>query len=162
MVHNRDFSNYFPDSKDALLKDAVSFIGISLKDKNENVIGMIAIASDFPIPDTNLAENILTIATSRAIIELEHQIEINNRDRYQQGLELIDDWIARLITDGYDEKAFFKNICRAAQEITKTQLAALPVLNNEQQTYNLLSGIGLRSEKLENTTLYLSYGGICA
>lgn len=162
LVHNRDFSNYFPDSKDTLLKDAVSFIGISLTDKKENVIGMIAIASDSPIPDTNLAENILTIATSRAIIELERQIEINNHNRYQQGLVLIDDWIARLITEGYDENAFFKNICRAAQEITKTQLAAFPVLNHEQQTYHFLSASGLQSEKLEKTTLDISDGGICA
>ncbi|MCK4705068.1 MAG: hypothetical protein KAT90_06280, partial [Gammaproteobacteria bacterium] len=65
LVHNRDFSNYFPDSNNMLFKNAVSFIGVSLKDKKENVIGIIAIASKSPIADTNLAENILTIATSR-------------------------------------------------------------------------------------------------
>lgn len=162
LVFNRDFSNYFPDCSDELLNGAVSFIGISLKDNNENVIGMIAVASNKPIADTSLAENILTIATSRAIIELEHQIEINKSKRYQQGLTLIDDWIARLITEGYDKDAFFKNICRAAQEITRSQLAAFPVINKDQQSYLFLAASGLQSEKLENTTLEVSDGGICA
>ena len=162
LVHNRDFSNYFPDSKDILFKNAVSFIGIRLTDKSENVIGMIAIASDSPIVDTSLAENILTISTSRAIIELEHQIEINNSKRYQQGLALIDNWIERLITEGYDEHAFFKNICRAAQEITKSQLAAFPVLDHAQETYHFLSASGLQEEKLEDITLEVNDGGLCS
>ena len=162
LVHNRDFSNYFPDCSDVLLKDATSYIGISLTDKKENVIGMIAIASSTPIEDTSLAENILTIATSRAIIELEHQIEINNNKRYQQGLSLIDDWIARLITEGYDRDAFFKNICRAAQEITSSQLAAFPVIGKDQDTYHFLASCGLQSEKLEDITMNAADGGLCA
>jgi len=161
LVHNRDFANYFPDCNDKLLENAVSYIGISLVDKKENIIGMIAIASESPIADTNLAENILTIATSRAIIELEHQIELNNSKRYQQGLTLIDDWIARLITEGYDKDAFFKNICRAAQEITKAPLATFPVINKNKQTYRFLSASGLQSEKLENLSLDIDDGGLC-
>ena len=162
LVHNRDFTNYFPDSGNKIFKNAESYIGISLLDKNEKVIGMIAIASDSPIADTNLAENILSIATSRAIIELEHQIEINNSKRYQEGLALIDDWIARLITEGYDKNAFFKNICRAAQEITKTQLSAFPVLHKDHETYRFLSASGSQSEQLENLTMDVDDGGICA
>ncbi|MCK4833968.1 MAG: EAL domain-containing protein, partial [Gammaproteobacteria bacterium] len=162
LVHNRDFSNYYPDSSDEFLKDAASYIGISLTDKKENVIGTIAIASSSPIEDTSLAENILIIASSRAIIELEHQIEINNSKRYQQGLTLIDDWIARLITEGYDKDAFFNNICRAAQEITHSQLAAFPVIDNKQDTYQFLAACGLQSEKLENITLDVADGGLCA
>ena len=162
LVHNRDFSNYFPDSNNMLFKNAVSFIGVSLKDKKENVIGIIAIASKSPIADTNLAENILTIATSRAIIELERQIDINNNKRYQQGLELIDDWIARLITEGYDENAFFKNICRAAQEITQTQLAAFPVINRDQKTYHFLSASGSQAERLENIKQDINDESLCA
>ena len=162
LVHNRDFSNYFPDSNNMLFKNAVSFIGVSLKDKKENVIGIIAIASKSPIADTNLAENILTIATSRAIIELERQIDINNNKRYQQGLELIDDWIARLITEGYDENAFFKNICRAAQEITKTQLAAFPVINRDKTTYHFLSTSGSQAKRLENIKQDINDGSLCA
>lgn len=162
LVHNRGFSNYFPDSNDKIFKNAESYIGISLIDKNENTIGMIAIASNSPIADTNLAESILSIATSRAIIELEHRIEINNNDRYQQGLSLIDNWIARLITEGYDKNAFFKNICRAAQEITNTQLAAFPALQKDRETYRFLSASGLESEKLDNLSLQIDDGGICA
>jgi len=161
LVHNRDFANYFPDCNDKLLENAVSYIGISLVDKKENIIGMIAIASESPIADTNLAENILTIATSRAIIELEYQIELNNSKRYQQGLTLIDDWIARLITEGYDKDAFFKNICRAAQEITKAPLATFPTINKNKQTYRFLSASGLQSEKLENLSLDVDDGGLC-
>ena len=162
LVHNRDFSDYFPGCSDELLKDAASYIGISLTDKNENVIGMIAVASSTPIEDTSLAENILTISTSRAIIELEHQIEINNSKRYQQGLALIDDWIARLITEGYDRDAFFKNICRAAQEITKSQLSAFPVLNEAQDTYHFLAACGQQSEKLDDITLDATDASLCS
>lgn len=162
LVHNRDFSNYFPGCTDQLLKQAVSYIGIRLTDKKENVIGMIAIASDKPIEDTNLAENILTIATSRAIIELEYQIEINDSLRYQQGLTLIDDWIARLITEGYEENVFFKNICRAAQEITRTQLAAFPVINESHTSYHFLAASGSQSNKLENSTMDVDDGGLCS
>ncbi len=162
LVHNRDFSNYFPESDNERLKDVVSYIGIMLTDKNEDTIGMIAIASSSPIEDTNLAENILTIATSRAIIELEHQIEINNNERYQQGLTLIDDWIARLITEGYDKDAFFKNICRAAIEITKSQSAIFPIINIEQNAYSLLATSGLKSKKLEDFTLEISDDDLCS
>ncbi len=162
LVHNRDFANYFPDCSDELLSDAVSYIGISLKDNKENVTGMIAIASSKPIEDTTLAENILTIATSRATIELERQIEVNNRYRYQQGLALIDDWIARLITEGYEKDAFFKNICRAAQEITKTQLVAFPVISDDKKQYHFLAACGLQSEKLEKNILNVDDGGLCA
>ena len=162
LVHNRDFSDYFPGCSDELLKDAASYIGISLTDKNDNAIGMIAVASSTPIEDTSLAENILTISTSRAIIELELQIEINNSRRYQQGLTLIDDWIARLITEGYDRDAFFKNICRAAQEITRSQLAAFPILDKSQETYHFLAACGLQSENLEDITLDVADAGLCS
>ena len=137
LVLSNDFSNYFPKCSHTLLKNAVSYIGVSLVDKKENVIGMIAIGSDSPISDTNLAENILTIATSRAIIELELQIEINNSNRYQQGLSLIDDWIARLITEGYNKNEFFKNICHAAKEITNSHICAFPVLHKNKEQYKI-------------------------
>ncbi len=161
LVHNSDLSYYFPNDNEKLFAEAVSYIGISLIDKKENVLGLIAIASKSPVADTNLAENILTIATSRAIIELEYQIEINNNERYKQGLLLIDNWIARLITEGYNKDAFFKNICRAAQEITKTELAAFPVINENQRTYSFLSASGNKSEKLEHLTLDVEDGGPC-
>jgi len=161
LVHNRDFSDYYPDCSEKLLKSAISYIGISLTDKKENVIGMVAIASDSPVADSNLAENILTIATSRAILELEHQIELNNSKRYQQGLSLIDNWIARLITEGYDKDDFFRNICLAAQEITNSQLAVFPVLHKNKKNYTFLSSTGMQSELFEDITLDVADGGLC-
>ncbi len=161
LVHNRDLSDYFPHHHEKLYHGAVSYIGISLIDNKENVLGLIAIASKSPIADTNLAENILTIATSRAIIEIEHQVELSKQKRYQQGLALIDEWITRLITEGYDKDAFFNNVCRAAQEITKSQLAAFPVINKDKRTYRFLSATGLECEKLQNLTLDINDGGPC-
>ena len=151
LVLSNDFSNYFPSCNHELLNNAVSYIGISLLDKKDKVVGMIAIASNSPISDTNLAENILTIATSRAVIELELQIEINNSKRYQQGLSLIDNWIARLITEGYDKNEFFKNICHAAKEITKANISAFPVLHKDKQKYSFLSTSGTEFENIKNT-----------
>lgn len=162
LVYNTDYSNYFPDHEGDILKNADSYIGISLTNKNEKVIGMIAIASDNAIADTNLAENILCVASSRAIIELERQLENDNTRRYQQGLALIDDWIARLITEGYDKTVFFYNICLAAQEITDTQLAAFPVLDEDQETYQFISASGIDSDKLDNLRLDVDDGGLCA
>ena len=152
LVHSDDFSNYFPDCKHTILNNVTSYIGISLVNKKEKTIGMIAIGSDTPIEDTNLAENILTIATSRAIIELELQIEINNSKRHQLGLTLIDDWIARLITEGYDKKAFFKNVCHAAKEITTAQTSAFSVLHKNKQQYSFLSTSGMEFENLKHTS----------
>jgi len=162
LVHDHDFSNYFPECNHNFLQDAVSYIGVSLIDKNGNTIGLLAIASKSPISDTNLAENILSIATSRTLIELEHQIEVNNNKRYQQGLSLIDDWIARLITEGYDREAFFKNVCRAAQDITGAQLAAFPVLHHDEESYHFMAASGLQSEKLKSITMKIDDDGICA
>ncbi len=162
LVYDQDFSNYFPDCHHAFLKDAVSYLGVSLIDKNENSIGVLAIASKSPISDTNLAENILTIATSRSIIELEYQIEINNNKRYKQGLAQIDDWIARLITEGYDRHAFFKNVCRAAQDITGAQLAAFPALHSDGENYHFMAASGLQSEKLESVSMRIDDEGLCA
>lgn len=162
LLHNHDFSNYYPDNNEILIKNAVSYIGISLVNKNKKIIGIIAIASDSPIKDTNLAENILSISTPRAIIELENQIETNNSKRYQNGLSLIDNWIARLITEGYDKEAFFKNICHAAQEITNTQIAAFPALNNNNEKISFLSSSGTQSELFKDFTVDINNGGICA
>ena len=162
LVHNRDLANYFQDYSEQFLKNAVSYIGVRLTDKKENVIGVIAVACNTPIEDTNLAENILTIATSRASIELEYQIEINDNNRYQQGLTLIDNWIARLITEGYEKNAFYKNICRAAQEITRTPLAVFPVISEDKTSYHFLAACGSESEKLENAIHEIEDDDLCS
>lgn len=162
LVFNRDFSNYFPEIREILGDDVESYIGIKLLDKNENTIGIIALASKQVITDTNLAESILSIATSRAVIELEHQIEVNRNKRYQHGVSLIDNWIARLITEGYDRDAFFKNICCAAQEIANAQLAAFPVLHTDRKTYHFQAVSGHKAEKLGSSTHDTDDGGLCS
>ena len=162
LVFNRDFSNYFPESRDILGEDIESYIGIKLLDKNETTIGIIAVASRQVTADTNLAESILSIATSRAVIELEHQIEVNNNTRYQHGVNLIDNWIARLITEGYDRDDFFKNICCAAREIANAQLAAFPVLHTDRKTYHFQAASGDMAEKLESGTHLTDEGGLCS
>jgi transcriptional regulator with GAF, ATPase, and Fis domain len=162
LVHNSGFSNYFPESNNNILSNVESYIGISLIDKNENVTGLIAIASDSPIANTSLAENILSITASRAIIELKHQIEKNKNSRHQHGLALIDDWITRLFTEGYDKDAFYKNICHAAQEITGAQLATFPAMNKDKKTYRFLAASGSQSEAIEKLTLNINDGSLCA
>jgi diguanylate cyclase (GGDEF)-like protein/PAS domain S-box-containing protein len=162
LVHHHDFAEYFPDCHGRILKNAVSFVGIALQDKDENILGMLGVASDSPILDSNLAENILSIASSRAIKELEHQVEINNSRRYHQGLSLIDNWIARLITEGYNEDAFFKNICLAAQDISNSQLAVFPILHKDKSSYSFLSASGGQSDVFENKDIEIDGDSICA
>ena len=150
LVYNRDLSNYFPDCSLSILQKAESLIAISLTNKKNKLLGVLTIASTSPILDTNLSENILSIIKPRAVIELEHQIEINNNKRYELGLSLIDEWIARLVTEGYEKDIFFKNICFAAQEITRSQLATFPILNKETNTYYFHAATGRESRAFEN------------
>jgi len=150
LVYNKDLPKYFPNCSLNLLPQAESLIAVSLTDKKENVLGVLAIASKSPILDTNLAENILSIIKPRAVLELEHQIEISNNKRYELGLSQIDEWIARLITEGYEKDIFFKNICLAAQEITNSQLATFPILNKTTDTYYFHAVTGLESRTFEN------------
>jgi diguanylate cyclase (GGDEF)-like protein/PAS domain S-box-containing protein len=162
LVYNSDMSSYFPEMEAPFDSDIQSYIGIALKDQESNINGIIAVASKHPVEDTSLAENILTIATTRASLELAHQIELDNTKRYQQGLKLIDDWIAHLITQGYDRDDFFSNICRAAQEITNAQLAAFPVLSPDRRSYQFLASSGLQAERMSSLSMDIDDGGICA
>jgi len=155
-------SSYFPEMEAPLDSEIQSYIGIALKDEESNVNGIIAVASKHPVEDTSLAENILTITTTRASLELARRIELDNTKRYQQGLKLIDDWIAHLITQGYDRDDFFSNICRAAQEITSAQLAAFPVLTPDRKSYRFLASSGLQAERLNSLSMDIDDGGICA
>ncbi len=155
MVYNRDFSNYFPACSSGLLQNVESLIATSLTDKKGKVVGVLAIASTSPIADTSLAENILSIIKPRAVLEIDHQIEITNNKRYELGLAFIDEWIARLITEGYEKDIFFMNICRAAQEITRSQLATFPILNKDADTYYFHASTGLDSQIFENMSALL-------
>lgn len=150
LVYNHGLLNYFPDCNLSILQRAESLIAVSLTDKKNRLLGVLTIASTSPILDTNLSENILSIIKPRAVIELENQIEINNNKRYEHGLSLIDEWIARLVTEGYEKDIFFKNVCLAAQEITRSQLATFPILNKETDTYYFHAATGRESRAFEN------------
>jgi len=162
IVYDHDFSNYFPEWKIKNIKQAESYIGVSLKDKNRKIYGVLGIVNNKKIEDTALAEGILSLATSRAIIELHKKIELNNTQRYQKGLALIDDWIAKLITEGFNKQMFFENICLAAREITQSQLAAFPVLQPDANEYHFIAASGERAELLNDLYLPLDDGGLCA
>ncbi len=162
VVYDSDLKNYFPEWKIKHLSNPESYIGVSLKDKNRNIHGLLAIVHGNKIEDLTLAEGILSLATSRAIIELHKQIEFNNTQRYQHGLELIDGWIAKLITEGVNKQKFFENICLAAREITQSQLAAFPVLLTESEEYHFIAASGNKADLLEDLYLPLNDGGLCA
>ena len=162
LVHNRDITNYYPNWQFDYIANPESFIAVSLNDTNRNIHGLLAVVHNKPIEDTILTESILSIATSRAVIELHKQIELNNTYRYQRGLELIDEWIAKLITEGVNKQKFFENICIAASEITKSELAAFPVINQAFDEYHFIAATGYRAERLYDLHMPLSDGGLCA
>ena len=162
MVYNRDFARYFPEWSVKPLKQPESYIGVSLKDKNRNIHGILAIVNSNAINDSTLAEGIISLARSRAIIELHKKIEHDNALRYQNGLELIDEWIAKLITEGLDKKKFFENICRAACEITTSQLSAFPVISVDEENYHHISTYGEQSHLLKRTASPIRDDDFCA
>jgi len=141
---------------------AESFIGVTMKDADNNVKGLLAVAHDEPIENTNLAESIISLAASRASNELLKQLALRESKRYQDGLELIDQWIARLIATGANSKLFFESVCLAAQEITSANLCTLPVLNAGDGLYSFIASTGHNADMLTEMEMSISDGGICA
>lgn len=90
LVCNRDLNIQYFHMTDFPVKQATSYIGLALKDNDNKVRGLIAIAHDEPIENTNLYESIMTIATSQASAELLRQIEQPNNTQPQDVLKLID------------------------------------------------------------------------
>ena len=162
VVCNRDVNIQYFHMEDFPIQDATSYIGLALKDNDKNVKGLIAIAHDEPIENTNLYESIITIAASRASTELLRQIEQQNNSRYQNGLKLIDKWISVLINSASNRNDFFKNTCLAAQEITGANLASLTTLDASKADYTFIEATGDEAENLKNRKMTMSDGGICA
>ena len=161
LVHPGGLANYFPEWRFPCIDRPESYVGVSLDDKNRKIHGLLAVVDDKPIRDPVLAESILSLATSRAIIALHKRIETHNTQRYQRGLELIDAWIARLITEGINRQIFFDNICKAACEIVGAQLAAFPVISQNEQ-YHFIAANGHRDEILRDQYLSLKENSLCA
>lgn len=161
LVYNRDLNKYFPDWNNVAITHAESYIGVTIHDNENKVIGLLAVADDKPVENTNFYESILTLAASRAGTELLRQLAAGESKRYQNGLELIDRWIARLIASSIDTRLFFENACYAAQEISDATLSALPVLDRDNGLYSFITATGNNSEILKETTMSIHDGGIC-
>lgn len=162
LVYDSELINYFPEWDNEKLSDAECYIGVTLSDNDEDIHGLLAIAHNQSITNTNLAESILTLAASRASTELIRKIESKNSKHYQQGLEMIDNWMAKIISTGHDTEIFFEDICMAAQQITNATLVALPISNRGRNTYTIRSATGKDAYKLIDTELSLDDGGLCS
>ena len=162
LVFNKDIQKYYPDWDFNYLSSPEGYIGVSLNDKNRKIYGLLTVVDNKEIFDTVLMEGILGLAAPRAIIELHKQIESNNTLRYQRGLKLIDEWIVKIISNGFNQKKFYENICIAASEITQSQLAVFPVIKKSVHECYFISAAGIDANQLYNTRLPLKADGLCA
>jgi diguanylate cyclase (GGDEF)-like protein/PAS domain S-box-containing protein len=161
LVHNRDFRNYFPDWDGAYISDAESFIGITIKDENNRVTGLLAVADDKAINNTNLAEHILSLTASRTSSELLRHAAIQDSERYHTGLESIDNWLLELISCAGDTGLFYKKVCAAAREIANASMAMVPLLDESGENYTYAAASGRNSNQLIGTSHALGDGSLC-
>ncbi|UCB54778.1 MAG: EAL domain-containing protein [Thiotrichales bacterium] len=151
LVHNRDFSNYFPEWNNSYIPSAESFIGVCIKDQDNKVIGLIAVADDQPINNSNLAENILSLAASRTSAELLRHNALQHSQRYHTGLESIDRWLLELIACSSDPAVFYETVCKAALDIAGASMALVPLLDGAGKYYRYAAASGCNSEHLSGT-----------
>ena len=161
LVHNRDFQNYFPDWNNTYIPNAESFIGITIKDENDKVAGLLAVADDKAISNTNLAEHILSLAASRISAELLRHAALQDSNRYHTGLELIDSWLLELISCAGDTELFYAKLCKAAREIANAAIALVPLLDESGGNYTYAAASGQIAEHLTGTSRKLNDGGLC-
>lgn len=162
LVHNRDLQNYFPNWDNLYLPKAESYIGITLRDPKNKVIGLLAIADDKPINNTNLAENILSLAASRASTELSRHIALKDSNRYHTGLELIDNWLLQLIASSDDIDKFYDKISTAAREIANATMSLIPLIDKTGEFYCFAAASGHNAERLIGTRLPIGDGCLCS
>jgi PAS domain S-box-containing protein len=84
-VYYRNVRQDFPE--DILLQqwEIESYLGVSLLDCNDRPIGIIAVLSCKPLPETNLAEEVIKIFAVRAVAELERiQAETARRQQLER------------------------------------------------------------------------------
>jgi len=162
LVHNRDFKNYFPDWNSTYISDAESFIGITIKDENNKVTGLLAVADDKAINNTNLAEQILSLTASRTSAELLRHAAIQHSERYHTGLESIDNWLLELISCAGDTGLFYKKVCAAVREIANASMALVPLLDESGENYIYAAASGRKSNHLIGTSHSLGDGSLCS
>ncbi len=161
LAYNDELQHYFPETRNSLLKHAISYIGITLK-SSPTTERLIAIADDKPIDNISLYENILSIAASRITIELSRKRAAENSIRYQQGLKKIDYWVAQLITHSNNRKAFIDATCEAARDISSASLSALCEVTPDRESYVYSATSGEMGEALLGKSHLLKDGGLCA
>lgn len=162
LVHNRDFKNYFPDWDSSYISDAESFIGITIKDENNKVTGLLAVADDKAINNTNLAEHILSLTASRTSAELLRHAAIQDSERYHKGLESIDSWLLELISCAGDTDLFYTKVCAAVREIADASMASVPLLDETGENYIYAAASGRKSNHLIGTSHALGDGSLCS
>jgi len=162
LVHNRDFKNYFPDWDGTYISDAESFIGITIKDESNRVTGLLAVADDKAINNTNLAEHILSLTASRTSAELLRHAAIQDSDRYHTGLESIDNWLLELISCAGDTGLFYRKVCAAVREIANAAMAMVPLLDESGINYIYAAASGRKSNHLIGTGHALGDGSLCS
>ena len=161
LAYNDGLQSYFPATRDSLIEDAVSYIGITLNSEGPTR-RLIAVADDKPIDNISLHENILSIAASRMSIEQSRHTALENSIRYQQGLEKIDDWVAQLFSHSNDRNAFIEIASKAAQNISNSSLAALCEVTHDKESYFYAAVSGDRGRSLLGEKYLLKDGGLCA
>ena len=160
LVLNRDFKNYFPEWQNNYIEDAESYIGITIKDENDRVIGLLAVADDKPIGNSNLAESIMSLAASRTSVELLRYMAQQDSDRYHNGLESIDSWLFELISSAGHNERFYKTVCDAARDIANATMAVVPLLDEGGKEYVFAAASGHNSENLVGTRHAVNDGGL--
>ena len=162
LVHNRDFLNYYPDWDNCCLPAAESYIGITIRDQSNRVKGLLAVADDKAIGNSNLAENILSLAAARISVELQRHEALQDSKRYHTGLESIDSWLLKLIGCAGDTDAFYRTACNAAMDIANASMAFTALLDDTGERYLIAAASGCGSEHLGGTLHGLDDGGLCS
>ncbi|MGD8933886.1 MAG: EAL domain-containing protein [Gammaproteobacteria bacterium] len=162
VVYNRGFQNYFPHWKNSFIPHAESYIGKTIKDENNRIIGLIAVADDKPISNTNLAENILSLAASRTSAELLRQSALQDRERYHTGLESIDKWLLELIACAGNTDRFYNKVCKAGSEIANASMVLVPLLDESGENYTYVAASGHNAQSLTGIKHTLDDGHLCS
>ena len=160
LVHNRDFKNYFPGWDNSHIPFAESFIGITIRDHDDRVTGMLAVADDRPIINSNLAENILALAASRISTELLRRQALQDRERFHTGLQSIDSKLAGLIGSAGDTSAFYRTVCEAVLDIAEASMAFVAIVDEPADTYTIVAACGSGSERLRGARHGLDDGSL--
>lgn len=161
LVHNYDFHNYFPNWHSSHIPGAESYIGLTIKNENGKVIGLLAVADDKAIGNSNLAENILSLAASMTSTEMLKHVALENSSRYHTGLETIDKWLLELISCAGDTDLFYKKVCDAAREIGNATMVLIPLLDESHNNYTFVAASGHKSENLVGSSYEVSDGCLC-